>query len=303
MARRVWKDYLRSRFRLDALREPRALVVADVMADALKRAPQTIARHYRRAASLPLRELLGKFNSQLRAERVCLTTTSLPPVYKGATAEEIAAGLDADTDLLRLPQVFHTASGVSFSPALRQFGEESSVVAHAFEGATYTDANEIVWLVAKVESKLEASRLLVDAWLDLLESLARQSGFVRTQIWLIANEGFSRGSIELLRERNAFGSSQQQFELLTARLSDRRQRGCRRLTKTNEFVLILPMGADNELLAARLSNRWRAGSTFHPRRSTRSRPRSSRPASTPPNTVSVPSEKYISGFESKMINW
>ena len=29
----VWKDYLRSRFRLDALREPRALVVADVMAD------------------------------------------------------------------------------------------------------------------------------------------------------------------------------------------------------------------------------------------------------------------------------
>ena len=51
----LWQDYLKSRFRLDALREPRALVVADVMADALKRAPQTIAHHYRRAASLPSR--------------------------------------------------------------------------------------------------------------------------------------------------------------------------------------------------------------------------------------------------------
>ncbi|HYJ87261.1 MAG TPA: hypothetical protein VEW46_14465, partial [Pyrinomonadaceae bacterium] len=45
-----WRDYLRTRFRLDALREPRALVVGDLMAEALKRAPQTIAHHYRRVA-------------------------------------------------------------------------------------------------------------------------------------------------------------------------------------------------------------------------------------------------------------
>jgi len=244
----VWKDYLRSRFRLDALREPRALVVADVMADALKRAPQTIAHHYRRAASLRLRELLGAFNFQM-VPGCLLDFAEFATHYKGATAEEIAAGLDADTELQRLPQVFHTASGVSFVPELRKFCEENSAMAHAFAGVTYTDSNEIVWLVAKVDSKLEADRSLVEEWCERLAGLARQSGFVRTQIWLIANEGFSAEATEVLRVRNAFGSSQQQFELLSARLSE----GARvpaQSDEANEFMLILPMGADNELLAA-----------------------------------------------------
>jgi serine/threonine-protein kinase RsbW len=245
----VWRDYLKSRFRLDALREPRALVVADVIAEALKRAPQTIARHYRRAASLQLRELVGKFNSQM-VPAVLFDFAAFSAAYKGAPAEDTAAALDSETNLLRLPQVFHTASGVPFSRALREFGDESSVVAHAFEGGAYTDANEIVWLVAKVESKLEASRALVEKWLELLESVARQSGFVRTQVWLVANEGFGDEATTLLRERNAFGSSQQQFELLTARLTDGLGQAGSQSNEENEFVLILPMGADNELLAA-----------------------------------------------------
>ena len=245
----VWRDYLKSRFRLDALREPRALVVADVMAEALKRAPQNIARHYRRAASLRLRELLGKFNFQM-VPKVLFHFAEFAAAYKGVAPEEIVTGLNADTALLRLPQVFHTASGVSFSHALRQFGEETSVVAHAFEGGAYSDANEIVWLVAKVESKLEAGRALVAGWLELLENLARASGFVRTQIWLVANEGFTSEANDLLRERHAFGSSQQQFELLTSRLSDGGAGAASQTDDGNEFVLVLPMGADNELLAA-----------------------------------------------------
>jgi len=244
----VWKDYLRSRFRLDALREPRALVVADVMADALKRAPQTIARHYRRTASLRLRELLARFSFQ-RVPKILFDFAEFAAAYKGATTEEVAAGLDAETNLLRLPQVFHTASGASFGRELREFGEESSVIAHAFEGATYTDANEVVWLVARLDSKLEADRSLVADWCDRMERVARESGFLRTQLWLLANEGFNSEASELLRERNAFGSSQQQFELLATRLSE--STGAAQPSgEPDEFVLVLPMGADNELLAA-----------------------------------------------------
>ena len=142
---------------------------------------------------------------------------------------------------MRLPQVFHTASGVSFSRALQQFGEESSVVAHAFARATYTDQNEIVWLVARVESKLEADAALVASWLDLLEGVARQSGIVRTQMWLIANEGFSPEASELLRERNAYGSSRQQFDILASRLSEGTDVP-QTSDSENEFQLIFPMG-------------------------------------------------------------
>jgi len=83
---RAWRDFVRSRFRLDALREPRALVVADLMSAALKRAPQTIARHYRRIASLPLRDVLQKFNHQ-RVAGVLFDYPAFAVDYKGAPAE------------------------------------------------------------------------------------------------------------------------------------------------------------------------------------------------------------------------
>lgn len=257
-----WKDYLRSRFRLDALREPRALVVADMMAHALKRAPQTVALHYRRAASLRLRELLGKFDSQ-RVPRTLFDYARFAETYRGLTAEEIEPGLDAEMEMLRLPQVFHTASGASFSPDLKAFGEESSVVAHGFEGATYTDANEIVWLVGKIETKLEASRSETENWLNLLESVARRSAFVHVQIWLIANEGFSAEASELLREKGAYGSSQQQFEMLSARLTET-DGSIRQTEDDNEIVMIMPMGDDNEVLAAQTAEQLARRLNFRP---------------------------------------
>ena len=242
-----WRDYLRSRFRLDALREPRALVVADIMATTLKRAPVTMASHLRRRAGLHLRELLETFNAQLVPSRL-LNYDRFAERYRGASAEELASGLEADTDVIRLPQVFHVASGASFSAELRQFGENVSV-AHGFQGATYTDSNEIVWLAAKVESKLEASVELTQHWLDLLEDVARKSGFIRTQLWLIANEGFTDEASAVLRDRGAFSSSQQQFEILAARLSQATG-GIASSTVSDEVELVLPMGADYELIAA-----------------------------------------------------
>lgn len=241
-----WRDYLRSRFRLDALREPRALVVADVMASALKRAPLTMASHLRRVAHLRLRELVENFNSQL-VPSLLFHYDQFAERYRGATPEEVSTGLDADTSALRLPQVFHAASGVFFSSDLRQFGEEASVVAHGFEGAAYTDANEIVWLVAKIESKLEADVEITERWLNLLEDLARKSAFIRTQLWLVAGEGFSSDASGLLRERGAFSSSQQQFEILAGRLSEVAGLPAR---AHDEVELVLPMDSDYELIAA-----------------------------------------------------
>ena len=245
----AWKDYLQSRFRLDALREPRALVVADLMAAALKRAPENIARHYRRGLTLQLRELVSRFNSQ-RVPACLFNYLEFAEFYKGIDPVEIAATLDVDKDLMKLPQVFHTTSGASFSPELRQVAlDDSCVVAHAFEGATYTDANEIVWLVAKIDSKLEADAKLTTEWLERLQALADRRGLLRRQLWLISNEGFDEEASRLLQDRGAFGSSQQQLQLLSARLSEVGS-SAPQGDEENEFVLVFPMGSDSELLAA-----------------------------------------------------
>lgn len=244
---RVWRDFVSSRFRLDALREPRALVVADLMSAALQLAPQTVARHYRRIASLPLRDVLRAFNYQ-RVPKVLFDYAAFAADYKGAPAEEIAARLEIESQAIKLPQVFHTAHGVAFSAQLKEFDEESCVVAHSFAGPSYTNESEIVWLAARIESKLEADAEAVEAWCNRLENLALRSGFARVQVWLIANEGFSAEGSEKLKQRSAYGSSRAQFELLSAQLSE----GLTKATDTanNEYVFILPMGADNELLAA-----------------------------------------------------
>jgi anti-sigma regulatory factor (Ser/Thr protein kinase) len=245
----TWKDYLKVRFRLDILNEPRALVVADTITDALKRAPHTMARHYRRVTTLGLRSLLAKFDCQL-VPRSLFQFEQFSRSYKGLSLEEVAPSLDREKDLVRLPQVVHVARCEAFGPNLQQgCDEERCIVAHSFEGANYTDANQVIWLVAEVESKLEADLALTEMWCTRLEMLARRSGFARTRIWLISKEGFSDEALQAIRQRNGYASSRQQVELLTARISERHGTP-KQSSQADEFVMILPMGEDNELLAA-----------------------------------------------------
>jgi serine/threonine-protein kinase RsbW len=245
----VWRDFLRVSYRLQVAVEPRALVVADTLVETLKRAPQTLARHYRREAALKIGELLARFNFQ-RIPASLLHYDRFSRLYRGVSPAETTAGLDSETELVRLPQVVHTASCASFHPSMAQFcDEERCAVAHGFDAVTYSDANEIVWIAAEVESKLEAGRALTEVWLDRLAQLAHACGFERSRLWLVTPEGFTPDACELLHEREAFGSSRQQLELLTARLSPE-FRVAREPETANEFAMEIPMGDDTELIAA-----------------------------------------------------
>lgn len=248
----LWRDYLRASYRLQVSVEPRALVVADTLVETLKRAPQTMARHYRRAAALGLRELLARFDEQNVVSSL-LHYDRFSRIYRGIEAEEIGLGLDAETDLIRLPQIVHAASCASFHPPMLQVcDEERCAVAHGFDAMPYTDANEVVWLAAEIDSKLEAGRALTEVWCDRLTQISYACGFKRFKLWLVAPEGFSAEASELLNERDAFSSSRRQLELLTARLSPETTDG-REAAGTqapDEFEMVIPMGSDTELIAA-----------------------------------------------------
>jgi serine/threonine-protein kinase RsbW len=134
-------------------------------------------------------------------------------------------------------------------------------VAHGFDGGDYTDKNEIVWLCAEIDSKLEASRELTAGWCDRLSSFAHERGFGKFRIWLIAPEGFASAAIELLDERGAFGSSHQQFELLKARLQTSDETDVK---AADEFEMVLPMTGDTELIAARTAEQIARRVNFQP---------------------------------------
>jgi serine/threonine-protein kinase RsbW len=246
----VWSDYLRARYRLEVEATPRALVVADMLAETLKRAPHTMARHYRREAALGLRELLGRFNCQ-RMPASLFHYDRFSRTHKGMEADELVAALDAETDLVRLPQIVHAASCAAFHPPIQQVcDDERCAVAHGFDAGQYSDANEIVWLVAEIESKLEAGRGVAEIWCDRLMQVARVCGFNRVRLWLVAPEGFSIDASELLNEREVYGSSRQQLELLTARINEASAAMARQEVAPDEFEMVIPMGDDTELIAA-----------------------------------------------------
>jgi serine/threonine-protein kinase RsbW len=259
----AWKDYLKIRYRLDVSGDPRALVVADALTDALKRAPHTMARHYKQIARVSLRELVSGFNSQ-RVPAVLFDNEQFSRKFKGLEPERITSDLDAETELFKLPQTVHLANCVAFNTDMRQISEdERCLVAHTFEEGSYSDAQQVVWLVADVESKLEVDVDVTQSWCERFETLASRFGFTRFKIWLISNEGFTDEANRLLARRKAFGSSRQQLELLAARI-ETPIAAVLHPSEANEFLMVVPMGEDNELIAAHTAEQIAKRLTFKP---------------------------------------
>ncbi|HJZ80567.1 MAG TPA: hypothetical protein VKD91_09480, partial [Pyrinomonadaceae bacterium] len=162
----VWMDYLRAHYRVEVAAEARARVVASTLLETLERAPQTMTRKYRREAAAGLRDLLPLFNCQ-QVPAALLHYDRFAAAYKGEDSDDIEDKLEAETDLVQLPQVIQTASCTSYSNTIG-CERERCIVAHAFETGEYTEANEVVWLAAEIDSKLEADAELTEEWCDRL---------------------------------------------------------------------------------------------------------------------------------------
>src|SRR5689334_16234288 len=148
-----------------------------------------MARHYKQIARVSPRELVSHFKTQ-RVPAVLFDYATFSRKYKGLDPERVATDLDAETDMFKLPQTVHLASCAAFNSDMRQISEdERCLVAHAFEDGSYADAQECIWLIADIESKLELDVEATRAWCERFETLANSLNFRRFQIWLIANEG------------------------------------------------------------------------------------------------------------------
>ena len=242
-------DYIKSRYRLEVINEPRALVVADTLLDSLKRAPQKMARQYRRSAAMGIKDVLNHFNCQEIPQS--LLDYGKFRHYKGAKPNELKSLIEAETDIIRLPQVVYTTSCCSYhAPLGATCDEERCAVAHSFENGDYIDANEVVWIAAEIESKLEVGRGLTEVWCDRLSLLSAKCGFQRVRLWLVSKEGFSLEATRLLTERGMYSSNNQQLELLLKRL---RPEGVLHESQDKDnslFEIILPMEENSELIAA-----------------------------------------------------
>jgi anti-sigma regulatory factor (Ser/Thr protein kinase) len=248
----VWRDYLRIKHRLQVNAEPRALIIAETLLEILKRAPRTLERSRRRAASLNVADVITHFDRQ-NVPASLLHYDRFVRTYKGADADEIEHGLEAEIELVRLPQIVSAASCAAFHPPMADACEpEHCMVAHGFEGDVYADGAEIIWLTTELETTGEVGRGLAELWCDRLMAMARACRLRRIRLWLIASEGFSAEASELLREREVYSSNRHQLEFLKERIgiSTSLSDNAMAATAAKEFEFAIPVGEDAELIAA-----------------------------------------------------
>lgn len=239
-------DYLNGRIRLELDGAARALVVGEELSAFVKRAPQLMARVYRQRSAIGLRELLQAFNGQ-QITPALIDYGRFKDEFKGANDDKILKATKDANEKISLPRIVYVAHTVAF---YRQIGElfdaERSAVALGF--AESSENEEIVWIAAEIDSKLEAAGETAEFWCDRLEMVAANCGFQQYKVWLVAPEGFAPDAVAVLRGRNAFGSSRKQVDLLISFLNAKPLIG--KNNGAHEYEIIVPMGEDTEMIAA-----------------------------------------------------
>jgi anti-sigma regulatory factor (Ser/Thr protein kinase) len=196
---------------------------------------------------LGLRDLLAAFSLQ-QVPTALLDYGSYADIYKGLPDEEITAGLDREQDRVQLPQIVYTANAADLYKPIGEIAEkERSAVAIGFQDGRYSDEDEVVWVAAEIESKLEVPNELAEFWCDRLEMVALMCNFANYKVWMIAREGFTPDAMEMLRQRGAYASSRRQVEHLRKFIS---AEAGNKIDVPEEYEIIVPMGDESELIAA-----------------------------------------------------
>lgn len=247
-ANNVLADYISIRFRLEVASEPRAALFGQNIAAYLKRSPRIMAAWYRKLAALGLRDLLGAFSLQ-QVPAAALDYGIFADHYKGLPDDEIMAGLRADEAEVNLPQIVYTANAADLYKPIGDLTDlDRSAVALGFQEGRYTDDDEVVWVAAEIDSKLEATRELAEFWCDRLEMVALMCSFPRHKLWLIAPEGFTPDAIDALRQRGAFGSSRRQVNFFREFLAA--NGNAEAPGSAEEYEVVVPMDDESEMIAA-----------------------------------------------------
>lgn len=241
---RIIRDYIDSRVRIEIDKQPRALAVAETLGSNLKLAPTIMARHYRRNAALGLREFLGTLNGQKVATSL-VDYDVYRSTIKGVSDDEALRSATEAADKIALPQIVYSVYASDIYPRLNEVCEpENASIAFA----TPKDGS-LVLLAAEIESKLEATVQIVEAWCDRLDLIAAKNGFENYRLWLIAPEGFDDDALRLIKERRSHGSSRKQIELL-AKVLGTEINTAEKADDAHEYNITLPMGEDTEMIAA-----------------------------------------------------
>ncbi len=255
-----WIEATHRRFEGEKLSE----VKFDLLRRRVKAMPRLLALSSRRTLHARIEAMLKRFDGQSIA-RSLLAHDEFLIRYGRASYQLILAGLKAEIDRIKLPQIIY----VTESPLLATDPEQgtaiwSCLLGYGFEEGIYDNEHEVVWVLAVADSPaavtVEAVTALDEKLETLRDPLSSGKAAPRVVRWAISKMGFSLDAVAALDERGFATSDYLQLELLAecldtapaaeAQLPEERERTPSPLLRA--FDLAIPINEDKEIIAARV---------------------------------------------------
>ena len=246
----VLADYIRAKYRSEVAGAPRPVAGDDLLGEKLKHSYRLMMSRYNRAVESQLVESLSRFDFQ-SVPASLFSEQAFERAYRGMSRVHVRRALDEEKERVRLPQIVlvnEAGSGEQPGMSWRLFASSG------FEGGIYSEANEVLWLIAVVNSKEALDLETLTRIEPKLRAAARgmrgsASGGSHTVQWYISKEGFSLDASERLTSAKAYCSTYSQLDLLQDHLIKLGLGEVRR--PASEFELVIPIEDEAELIAAR----------------------------------------------------
>jgi serine/threonine-protein kinase RsbW len=239
----VLADYVRSVYRHEIAGARRPVAGESLLGEKLKHSYRLMMSRYNRAIEAQLVEVLSRFDFQ-SVPASLLDQYSFEARYRGSSRVQTRRALDEEQERVRLPQIVSVNNVAVSEQSWRLF------TATGFDGGIYSDANEVVWLIALINSKEPVDVEGLTRIDHRLESSSREYAHLPAVRWYISKEGFTQGAAERLLSMRAHRSNYSQLDLLHDCLSKLAAEETER-RPASEFELVIPIEDEAELIAAR----------------------------------------------------
>ena len=246
----VIADYVRAKYRNEIVGAPRPVAGNELVGEKLKESYRLMMSRYNRAVEEQLVDSLSHFDFQSVPESL-FDAGTFEKSYRGMSRVQARRALGEEKGRVRLPQiVLVNDAGSGDATGVRW----TLFAASGFEGGIYSDANEVVWLIALINCKEPLDLETLGRIEQKLQAAGRGIGGrsavpSRRVRWYISKEGFSAAATERLAVIEGYCSTYDQLDLLQDHLINLGVRDERR--PASEIELVIPIENEAELIAAR----------------------------------------------------
>jgi len=256
----VLPDYVRVKYAKEIAGSATPMAGDELLSEKLKQSYALMMSRYNRAIQSQLTQLLIRFDSQ-SVPASLFDQESHEKRYRGMSRVAIRRALDEEPERVRLPQiVIVNDAGSGKQPGVTW----RLLAASGFEGGVYTDAHEVVWFVALINSKepvdLESLGRIDQRIEQSLRAYAARQSAPQSIRWYISKEGFSAIAHERLSALRAYRSTFAHLDLIQDHLTKLAFEVESR--PATEFELVIPIEGEAELIAARTAEQIARAADF-----------------------------------------